>query len=783
MNKYYLLGLFVFILTISYASAVDIPAPLMGWNMDNSSNASITNFYNLTINQGSLGNNLGLINNGTLINKTKVIVIANSIINTSSKGSRNFTVSLWYNRTGNSPSESQIVGINGLGNTSACDGTNGGGWNLFSNNTGIKLNKNFRPCTPNFESANATNYIVPSAWNNVVLRVTDYRAEVYINNVRVINISDSQVNMPEGIGAQPKLVLNGFSFINATYDMVYFWNDSLTNDQLTTIYNDGRGNQYPFSNTDTFQFIAPTPSDEAVISGNFNFAIRTNVMNTTNYNYTIINVYNNLGTLLTSNTSTSNITQLNFTSTIGEYLFNATMFLTNGTRYDTSTRTVYFRDGTLTLNATNTTGSYVQSFNVTVTDLNSGLVNFYSTGGGSVVINTQVPSNLSLVLMSSGYATAYRNVTVSSSSQVLTASFYPPNSIFFYFFNEVNGSVVTNVYISLDSSSNSYSASANVTGGAVISNIVANDYLATFTSSIYSTRQLYLSVPEGSSQVVNMYMVVNASAVLFNTKDLGGSAIDGVYCIAQTFVNGSLVTVQSAVSQLGKLQLALLGNKFYAFTCSRSGYSSNYFELNPVLYSSYDVPMSFVGSSGNVPTGYAYFSPQTFRANRNTDFSISFVSPYSSFVRYNYVVTYPSGSFSSNGTVASGEGFANTFNTSGTWGDNVVVYYGWTLDNGVVQNFTYTIPIIASSSNTTITDNSHGNFGFLVGDNVFLISFILLIFMGVGWLALGFFGSLAIGGVVLFIMLESTQLAVGTTNFFIASVIVMILLFVFRGRS
>jgi len=254
-------------------------------------------------------------------------------------------------------------------------------------------------------------------------------------------------------------------------------------------------------------------------------------------------------------------------------------------------------------------------------------------------------------------------------------------------------------------------------------------------------------------------------------------------CSISAFINGSLTVVESAITSTGRVQFALLSNKYYSLLCSKSGYADATLVLNPILFNSYDVVMSTVGVSSVVPTGFATISSGTFRSSVNNNFSIMFSSPYSSFVSYQYVVSYPSGSFNSSGSSVSGETFNRLFNTSSSFGDTVDVTYGWVLDNGVAQNFTVRYLIVRTVVTPTLTSDPGGDYGFLVGDRVFLFTVIAILVVGVSWLAVGFFGALVTFIILIGLFNQSSLLSHGASNFFIVSIVVVGFLIIFRGRQ
>jgi len=421
----------------------------------------------------------------------------------------------------------------------------------------------------------------------------------------------------------------------------------------------------------------------------------------------------------------------------------------------------------------------ISTFNYNLTDLTDNSSRYFSTSSYasfSDIIRSRV---YQLFFNVTSYTSIYINTTVVSSYGALSQILYPSNS-FFFTIRDSLGNIITSPITSVlvQGASGSYSASGSGTINLI--NLLPGSYTVFANNANYSQGQLYLTVNSGT-QLVNIYLL-NGSAILFNTHDLAGNVLSGVVCRGRSYINGSLVEVMSAISDVsGKLQFTGAPSVYYDFNCSLNGYANTFMSFPQLLYSSYDVPMSII-SSGNIqPSAYASFTPSNFKKNMAIPFNIQFFSPYSSLLNYSYNVTYPLGSVAGSGSNVKGSTLTNTFNINST--GQVIVYYQWYLNNGVYQNFTQTFNIVNVLSTHTINSQSPNNFGMLIGDKVLRDSIIIMMMMGLGWLAFGFFGSLASGGFTLMILLDTGAYTSTESTIFIGSAIVMVLLIIFRGRQ
>jgi hypothetical protein len=522
-----------------------------------------------------------------------------------------------------------------------------------------------------------------------------------------------------------------------------------------------------------FFFYPPTPSNGSLFQNNSQNNIAGNV---TGAGLNNISVYlSRSGTLINSTFAIGNSTTFNYTNLAnGIYTLNATAFNSTSQLW-TDNRIITIYNALLTINTIPST-----SFSVNV-----GTDNYNSTSNQvqALVING---TTYNVFVDAPNYAYASQNVTIVQTLQSVTLNLNAINSIYFSIFNAANGNRVfspTTSVSMVNSNNASFSGVSNASGVISLFNVTPGSYIATFTNLNFSISQLSVSVSNRSSQDISVFLT-NGTAVLLNTKISGGGVLPGVSIVVRSYVNGSLVPIQSGISDVtGKFQFVGASNQYYDFNCSISGYQSYFFSLNPILFSSYDVPFSVLVSGSIQPTAYVSWTPSSFVNNRNSVFYSTFVSPYGSFVNYSVRVTAPGVLNVSRGTNSFGSVLNLNFTPLGSNQDSITLFYEWYLSNGVYQNFTYSYPLITVLSNRTLTSTNPSNFGLLLGDRVLLVTIIALIFGGVMWLAGGLIGGIVGTGFIFLLFLNNNFFSISESNIFVGSLVILVLLFIFRGRQ
>lgn len=477
----------------------------------------------------------------------------------------------------------------------------------------------------------------------------------------------------------------------------------------------------------------------------------------------------------------------NVTSTLGLYVLNVSAINYLGNIVDSGASNLrYSTNSLLYFSAFSSGGVPIAGYNLSWVDNVSGKTTNYVGVSNAIPLDVVRGRAYNYSFSDTNYATTSGSVIVLDNYiGTFNVTIQPFNSILFTTINELTGAIITNITtIVMSNSQNSYTNNTNSSGKVYLTNIASGNYSFSTNNTLYSSRTGWFDVVDGSSQNYNIYLS-NATAVLLNFKAVGGAAIPNVFVQVFSYVNGSLVVVEQGYTAVdGTFQFGGLNNKYYLINASKDGLASYSFELNPIKYTSYTIPLTAIISGNAQPTAYAIWSPNTFTRDVSTDFSIQFYSPYGSFSNYSYILSYPGGSINGLGNLSYGETLSKSFTIAdGTKYNYVYLNMTWYLNDGTSQANSYSYPLIVHLTNRTITTGGSKDYGFLIGDKVFLVAVILLPLMGLAWLAMGFFGSLAIGGISLVILLNSGLFTVNEMNLYIASGVLLVLLLIFRGRQ
>lgn len=207
-----------------------------------------------------------------------------------------------------------------------------------------------------------------------------------------------------------------------------------------------------------------------------------------------------------------------------------------------------------------------------------------------------------------------------------------------------------------------------------------------------------------------------------------------VYSTMYRKINGSWITIDIKNSDVtGRVQFGYVADVEYKFLLSKLGYSSKIFNLNPILFSSYDVLMQR-NISLNITLDYnkivLEFYPKIFYNNKTNNLTFLISSPFNELTSYGYTLTYPHGTSTSSGIQNSGEELISIFNISGAaTGEQASLYYWYVTPLSGQRNFTAYIDIIVdTSSNNTMMSNKDKTYGMGIFERV-LISVLIAVFI------------------------------------------------------
>lgn len=513
---------------------------------------------------------------------------------------------------------------------------------------------------------------------------------------------------------------------------------------------------------------------------NFSITLTDSVFSDTICNFTAtINgtIYNSNISQCILQTNIPNNQSINYTIILSSNNYNSkTLSYNVSTNLITTLDPVY--NNRLTINVSNYTGGLISSYVVNVTNINLSISNSYTFNNPALVNLTQ-NYVYRIVIDATNYALDNFTYTPTTTTAIIDRTLQPSNSLSFQMFTESGVALTSLTSISLTSTSGNYNGTTNATGGKQFTLINPGVYTAQFSNTGYQPRQLQVNVVDRTTQSFNVYMN-NGTAILFNYKDYGGRALEGVNLKIYTYVNNNLTLVGEYLSDVtGRVQWYATSNTYYFFTNTLSGYTNNNFYLNPVLFSSYDIPMGVSTAGQYTPTAYLSYNPSSFYTGRTGNLTIRFESPYSSLTSYQYAFTYCSSTINNSGSTSIGQTFSNAYSIDCE--GIATLSYTWFLNNGATQSGSYNFVIVKPWQNKTIMNIGDKSYGMLLGDKVFWLTLIMIVVMGSAYLAVGMEGSLLFGGILLLIMTTSGYIPITAIPLYYVFGFAIIIILVFKG--
>lgn len=223
----------LFLMPVAYTHAALLTNLANYWKFDESSGNAVDSTGNANaINNGSVTYGPGKINNGAVISNG-----ANYTTSTANISTNSFSFSVWLFPTTENVQQNTIVRNAGGGTGVIFRIDNGAGHILaFAGGTTLIT----------------SNYSLPlNTWTHVVWTASPSGSIIYINgtvdntSANVATIDTSNMNI--GLGG-------GGEYFQGTIDELGLWSRTLTQAEVTQLYNSGNGLQYPFILVPKFNF-------------------------------------------------------------------------------------------------------------------------------------------------------------------------------------------------------------------------------------------------------------------------------------------------------------------------------------------------------------------------------------------------------------------------------------------------------------------------------------------------------------------------------------------------
>jgi len=334
-------------------------------------------------------------------------------------------------------------------------------------------------------------------------------------------------------------------------------------------------------------------------------------------------------------------------------------------------------------------------------------------------------------------------------------------------------------YIGLENGSSSYDFCISP-GWAEI----YGDFEIEYTAPGYATR--YYAVDNhftsNATEQITLYLITNTSSeTTFEVSDKDTSdLLEDVLVTMYRYLNGSWASVESKHTDItGRAKLTYEPSTKYNFVMSKTLYEDLEFSLDPILYTEYSVQLE---KSTSLTEAQDYdnikisYTPQQFTTGVQ-NFTFTFNGITSNLNEYGVDLTYPGGTDSDTGTIATGETFDFNINISGVnvW-DRVQVDYYYDTDLSGTREFTIYLPITAS--NNTFMHNVGETYGLGLFERVLIVTFILLFIIGIGTMMGQTIPALALSMVVLGFLIYSGFVPIWS---FVISIILGVLFLTWLG--
>lgn len=370
-----------------------------------------------------------------------------------------------------------------------------------------------------------------------------------------------------------------------------------------------------------------------------------------------------------------------------------------------------------------------------------------SISGGSQI--SLLNGTYQVTVRASGYAPSVKNITVAGSLFTTNSTFdlYAENSIYFTIYNATSLAIVNTTTTLVQIFGPSTVINSTTNGTLFVNNLTPGEYNVTVSASGYETAQYTVTIGNNSFQNLNVYLETTTtnSAVFTTLDDDTSQPIQNVLTTIEKRVNGTYYLVNSLYTDItGRFEIAYTTGDVYRFTMSHSDYVTKQFELNPIIFTSYNVRLTR-GESASLDVDFAGVSisitPTAYYNNAINNFTFTMGSPLGQLQLINYTIVV------SNNVTTLQNSSTNAFGGSltsrvaiynATTADTVTLYYNYVDNEGVHHSFTTIYSIQASDTNSTRFNNmGNDQFGLPLFDRVVILFLVTAIIAGAGFLIEG----------------------------------------------
>jgi hypothetical protein len=369
--------------------------------------------------------------------------------------------------------------------------------------------------------------------------------------------------------------------------------------------------------------------------------------------------------------------------------------------------------------------------------------------------------------------------------------FYPNNSIVLRFFNSSNLALLSStlVSISLTGSGNVSYFNTTSNGSLFLEGLAPDTYTLEAVATGFSDFTGVVTVGSNTYQTLDVYMPPpSLSNVLFTIYDFsGGQPITGaqLYTEYKPSLNSSYVYIGTLTSDVtGTISLNYATGTPYRFTLSAPLYQTRQFELDPIIFSTYDITIT-----RNVTVNYTddfqgitvTASPGVFYNNNETNATFYVASPLGLLQGFNYSIWSDANTTRSQGftTDLYGATLIQPYFTNSTQrGQNVYIEYTYYLTDGTTKTFLRVYPIIDYNLYTFNQVREADGYGLSLFDRVVIMTFTLLLGAGFAFA----FGGEVVGGFI-GAMILTYFFFIGFIPLWFSSIPIALILWYIWGRS
>jgi len=384
----------------------------------------------------------------------------------------------------------------------------------------------------------------------------------------------------------------------------------------------------------------------------------------------------------------------------------------------------------------------ISNFTINATNLNTGNITTASTTNGSLQLGIIKQNNYTFFVDSPSFAFHYQNYTTTNATfQNLQFSLYTNNSISITAKDETTGSIILESLqvVVTGTTETTY----NLTNGTLfISNLLDGAYTLKFSGENYTLRTYTISVASRSTQSLEAILSKATTAVVFTIKDaLSDVLLEGATISMYKLINASYTLIETKNSDItGRAQFTYSPLVKYRFYVSNTGYSTKTFDLDPIIFTSYDVKLDrnvvFPNTQDYAGVTLIYY-PKTFYNNKSNNLTFIINAPNGELVSYGINITYPGGIVSLTGNNAIGGNLYPNFTitNAGIFSTiNITYWYDTTLAEPKYFSDAYFISG-ALNENTTFINLKNQDYGLGSLDKMLIVIFFVIIGAGMAYLA------------------------------------------------